>query len=359
MPADVQTPVAESSPAAESSVSFPKGEARDTFMKTGKLPASKPEASPASEEKKSEPSSAESAPAQASEAQSAENSAPASEAGKPNQEKDPQKRANAEDRKAQLNAEIRELLKSRDGLKQEIETLSQKKSAPADSQPAKAETPELKAPVKPKQDDFKTWEEYEAARDKYFEELSDYKSKKAVAEDRIAREQEAGRKEMQGRLEEARKRYPDVDTVITPVAQTIFSDSKIDPAVKAIVNQSPVFVDLLYVMGGNQADFSEFVNLAKTNPGFAIRKAILLEDLVMKELSKKTAEPVRDESGKFTKQAEGKAPEKKISDAPPPPKEVPSGSPPTDEEAEAVKTGNMRAFMASANARDPRMRKGQ
>jgi hypothetical protein len=32
---------------------------------------------------------------------------------------------------------------------------------------------ELKAPVGPKQEDFKTHEEYEAAKDKYFEDMAE------------------------------------------------------------------------------------------------------------------------------------------------------------------------------------------
>jgi hypothetical protein len=44
---------------------------------------------------------------------------------------------------------------------------------------------ELKQPVKPKADDFETYEKYEAARDKYFEDMAEYRAAKKFEEYRI------------------------------------------------------------------------------------------------------------------------------------------------------------------------------
>lgn len=64
---------------------------------------------------------------------------------------------------------------------------------PAKETVAQPDPTELKPPVKPKIEDFNgadAWEKYEAAKDKYFEDLTDFKAKSAVADDRKQRAQE-------------------------------------------------------------------------------------------------------------------------------------------------------------------------
>src|ERR1017187_3047688 len=126
------------------------GNARTAWQLTGEMPVAKKET----------PSKAESAPV--TPPASAEETVSASEAESTQEHKSTEKRSNAETRKAQLSAEIQELLKTRDELKREVKTPK------AESSPAPvAETADTKAPVKPKIDDFKTWEEYQEAHDKY------------------------------------------------------------------------------------------------------------------------------------------------------------------------------------------------
>jgi len=114
------------------------------------------------------------------------------------------------------------------------------------------------------------------------------------------------------------------------------------------------------VMGSNADELAEFVSLAKTNPGAAIRKLVLVEKLVQEELAKggtpkassngETAQ--RDETGKFL-------PAKKTTSAPPPPRET-SGrsSPPPDAVDRAVKEDDFAAYRAEQNRREIARRKG-
>jgi hypothetical protein len=122
-------------------------------------------------------------------------------------------------------------------------------------------------------------------------------------------------------------------------------------------------------MGTDQKQFDEFVELSKTNPGQALRKAVLLEQLVQEELKRggkpataaaasdgtAPAEPERDESGKFV----SSKPPAQRKPAPPPASEV-SGkaSAPPDEVSSALARNDFAAYRQAQNRRDLAARRG-
>lgn len=285
--------------------------------------------------------------------------APGSESGKEKQER----RSNADTRLNELLDDLREAGLTPKALKSFRSDYQRTQAAPEKPATEKTANPaDPKAPVKPKASDFegKPWSDYEAAKDKYFEDLADYRAGKAVESDRERQRQEAQTKELEGRVTDAEKRYgTETRQTIQKTANTIFTDAKVPPAVKAMVNDSPVMVDLLYVMGSKPADLEDFMDSARSNGSAAIRKLVLLEQLVIQELAKgnvsRETESERGDDGQF----KGKAPEPKTTAAPPPPKEVSGrGSQPPDEVTGAVKNNDFRTFKNAQNRRDVNRRKG-
>jgi hypothetical protein len=349
---DVITPAAESSPQSIEVPTEPK--AYQQWRQTGEVT---PKAAPAPA-KKSSDTSVEGEGTQASE------KATDSETEKKNQEHKPSKA------EARLN-ELLDDLRKAGYTPAELKTLRKEaKAAAAEPEskpkPEHTEKPAVDeaAPKKPKADDFKTWEEYEAARDQYLEEMADYKATKAVEKDRAERRQEAAQKEMTERLNAAKARYGDgSDVTIVETAKAIFQDQTIPGAIREVLNESDVLPDVLYTLGKDPEGLAEFLEMAKSKPGAAMRKAILIEKLVSEELGKGTpagesAAPERGSDGKFV--AEKKAPEKKTTSAPPPPKETSGRSgPPADEVEGALKSGDFAAYRAAANRKELLARKGQ
>ena len=360
--ADVETPAAESSPAAPAAtpepqpaqVSVPSDpEAYAEWRQTGKLP-----------EKDDKPSKREAAAPSTKKSVDSEES----ESGAPVSETGNKGRENAETR-------IKRLVAERDSYKAKLEALETgKKDAPADSSTApvkgdKAESPTapdaLKRPVKPKQEDFDSWAEYETAQDKYLEDLADFKAAQRLEEHTQRQRQEAATQEMQKRLNEARERYgQEAEATIISTAKTVFDDAKVAPAIKAALGRSNVIVDALYVMGSDAEELSDFLNLSKNDPIEALRKWFTIEALVKQELSgsngKEPAEngmPARGEDGKFLP-AKAEKPAKR--EAPSPPRELGGNTgPPGDERERAVKTGDFRTFKQDADRRDMARFKGQ
>jgi hypothetical protein len=350
------TPAAESSPAnPHFTVEAPQGDARAEWLKTGAVPEDKPktEESASSKEHSAEGQKPE------------EKGAPASEAGKEKQET--RGRSNAETR---LNEVLEDLRRA--GLSpSELKTFKREQQQRVEPEKAPEHTAKptetaLKPPVKPKAEDFegKPWAEYEAAKDKYFEDLADYKVKVAVEEDRAARHQAEQKRDLEAKLTDATKRYgAEAENTITRTAGDVFGDAKVNGTVKQMLNDSPVLVDLLYVLGSKPEDLNDFLGDARSNPGAAIRKLVLVEKLVLEELAKggTAAESdesgtQRDETGKFAKATPA---EKKPTGAPPPPKEVSGRSAaPPDEVEQALATGDARAAIDAMNRADLRKRKG-
>ena len=320
----------ESKPAAEpiSVPTDPKDYAE--WRKTGKLP------------------SAESAPAkESSDGDKPEKAAPAPEAGKSTQEKKP--RSNAESRLEEILSDLRtagltpsELKSFEREVKQE-----QAKAAP-------------EPPVKPPASQVKKLEDYDSI-EAYLEDLAREMATQRIEAYRAEEQQKAQQKETAAKLADADKRYGDgAATRIVSTAKAVFNDNTIPEAVRGMADGSPVLVDLMYVMGSDPDELAEFVDLARNNPGAAIRKLVLVEKLVQEELAKGGTPKAssngdaaqRDETGKFL-------PAKKTTSAPPPPRET-SGrsSPPPDAVDRAVKEDDFSAYRAEQNRREIARRKG-
>lgn len=360
--ADTETPAAESSPAATATpepqpapqVSVPTDpEAYAEWRQTGKLP-----------EKDGTPSKRE-APAPSknkSVDEESENTAPVSETGKQ------QGRENAETR-------IKRLVAERDSYKSKLDLLETGKkdataaSSTAPAKDAKAESspaPEgPQRPVKPKQEDFDSWEKYETAQDKYLEDLADFKATQRLEEHTQRQRQEAATQEMQKRLDSARERYGEAaETTITDTAKSIFADEKVAPALKAAIGRSDVIVDALYVMGSDAEELSAFLTLGKQDPLEALRKWFTVEALVKEELKTGNPEkaaingaPPRGPDGKFLPER-AERPAKR--EAPSPPRELGANTaPPGDERDRAAKSGDFRSFKADADRRDLARLRGQ
>ncbi len=358
---DAVAPAAESSPAATATpepqpaepVSVPTDpEAYAEWRQTGKLPG-----------KDGKPSKREdSASSKSDDEESSEKGAPVSETGVKGRE-------NAETRIKKVVGENKEL-------RARIEALEAgKKDGKADSstapaKDAKAESspaPEvLKRPVKPKQEEFDSWAEYETAQDKYLEDLADFKAAQRLEEHTVRMRQEAATREMQQRLDEARERYgAEAETTITGTAKSIFTDEKVAPALKAAIGRSDVIVDALYVMGSDADELSEFIALGKNDPIEALRKWFTVEALVKEELKNGTGKvaapsgtPARGPDGQFLPQKAVDKPAKR--EAPSPPRELNGNTTPVGDERErAAKTGDFRSFKADADRRDIQRFRGQ
>jgi hypothetical protein len=141
------------------------GEAYSEWRMTGKLPEAKP-AQPKGDSAPPKESSAEGQ-------QPKEKAAPVSETGKQDQERQKPPRDNAATRLAEVLEDLKKAGISPSELKtykreaqKAIEQVEQPKAEPKAAPETTANPTELKAPTKPKQEDFKMYEEYEAAKDK-------------------------------------------------------------------------------------------------------------------------------------------------------------------------------------------------
>lgn len=299
----------------------------------------------------------------------------ASEADK-SQEKQQQKhRSNEGERIKELLGELKthglkpsDLKLSREELIRRLSpTEPQPKAAPETTeQPAAAPAAEPQEPVEPQFKDYNgDWEGFDAALKKYHRDYAKFVAQQAVQADRYQRAVEANQEKWRQKLTEAKARYgAEADQAIVQTALKISKDEKVHPAVKALLDDSPVLADLLYVMGSAPDDFDAFVTEARERPGIAIRRAVLLEKLVQDELESKpsastTNGQTRDDTGKFVSAA-AKPPAKKSTAAPAPPAEVSGhGPPPGDEAQRAAQTGDFRAFRAIENRKTLSRLRGQ
>jgi hypothetical protein len=353
-----QTDTPEATPAAQPTsfeIPQPHSEEYASWRKTGKLPEPKPEqkskeaSTPSTEKKSSEPSGSDG------------ESVPASEAGNEKQEK---KRSTAESRLNELLSDLRKA-----GLSPaELKTFRKAAQAEAKAETEPQATPEKTAQPEPQQPKQDAWEaqnpkpklENYDSIESFVDAISDWKASKRDFEREQKAKAEAAQKEVNDKLAGARARYGEAaDATIRDSAKAIFSDAAIPNAVKAILNDSPEMVDLLYTLGSDADGLKEFIALAKEKPGLAIRKAVLMEKLIAEELSKSSAAsssessetPTRDENGKFVSQKE--PPAKPVTKAPAPPREASgrSAAPPDAVEA-AFKSNDFAAFRAAQNRRD-------
>ena len=363
--ADVQVAAPSAAPeiaAPEISVPERNTPAYTEWRNTGKLPTSEPKKEEAATSDTKEKTSDSEHAAEPEAAQSQE----------PNRRRKP----GAEERIGQLTAEIKQL-------REELAKKSDAKAAepsPAKPEPKeqpKAELKEPDEPTEPNENDFSDWEKYQAAVKEYkakFREyqkqLREYDRQVAIRDFQAQQQQKAEQEKLQSQLDNARKVYgEEADKVIFPTTNRIFGDQKIPVLFKAVINDSDVAVDLLYVLGSKPQDFDSLVQKMTSNDARQMRAAMkeifLIEKLIEEERGgkakasepEKTA-PERDASGKFVKAAEEKVPEKKVSSAPPPSDEVRGGSVPTPEDDRAAQAGDFRAFRNARNREDAARLKG-
>ncbi|MFA5265180.1 MAG: hypothetical protein WC378_15260, partial [Opitutaceae bacterium] len=296
-------------------------EQRSKWLETGETPA---------------PTKTE-APAPSTESED-ENPKPAeADAAKPNDTQPEHKKRGGESRKQELAAEIQDMLAERARVKRELEEdqrkLDQSKQGAKTDPPAVADKPSAEAPKRPKIDDFETYEEFDAAQDKYFSDLADFKAREAVKADRETREKaEAERKEQEAKSKEvqnwqekvtkARSKHADFDKVAFD-AQIPISD-----AMKKFFLQSPDGADLLYDLGSNISEAQRIFSLSEFETNRELTKLELA-------IPSKTPKP------------------KTVTQSNPPPKEV-GGFAKTGDDAvaAALESGDTRAYIDEANRRD-------
>lgn len=366
-----QTDTAASSAAPQQTFEIPSDpQANLEWRKTGELPAA---AAKGAKPKEASTPSEENASAAPSKDGSAE-TAPASATGSQQEKAKPERRSAAAIRLDELLAD----LKAAGYKPEELKTLKREAAAPAKAAPETTANPQgLEPPVKPKDSDlnedgskkYDTWEKLEAARDEYFDKLADFRARQAVAEDRRLRAEEASQQTLNAKVADAEARYgAETKATIGEAVRGIISDAGVAPVVKAMLNESPVLVDMMFVLGSKPDELAAFIDLAKTNPGAAIRKVALLEQFVEQELAKGTAAAKgseaaadgaetteRAQNGQFQKQT----PANKKPAAPPPAEELNTrGSAPPDPKEAAIRNNDFRAFKEIEDREDLAKRRG-
>lgn len=238
---------------------------------------------------------------------------------------------------------IKQLLEQNKAKDAEIARLKAGTKPQAESAPAKSVNP-LEAPKKPKQDDFKTWEEFDAARDDYYEKKASYEAHSAVEGYKQQQVREAGERAIAEKVAEAKKVYPDLDAdKLGVIATEISGDQAMPLMVKQRIGRSTVMPHLLYVLTGDPAKWDAFRNLAKTDPLAANDELVLMEQLIKQELGKKSEATVEEKP----------TPEKKVTNAPPPPREANGkGTVPPDAVGNALENDDFEAYKKSKNASD-------
>jgi len=234
-----------------------------------------------------------------------ESAAEAGAAKESTQEKGSKRKLSADERIAQLEATIEKIRKESG---KQAPAVKEAESATAKPE-AKVEQPKaLEPPKKPELKDFDSWEKYEEAKDKWHEDMADYKAKVAVMQDRQARQLEAAQQKFNEYLAEAAQRYPNLKEVLPPFTKEL---ETAHPFVQQFLNTTDNLADVLMVICQDEAAKTEFLREAKANPAQAIKRISVTESLVKQELSK------------------GKEPEKKASEAEPEKKEKPPAEPVT------------------------------
>lgn len=274
----------------------------------------------------------------------------------------PQPKPDAETRISELTARTKQL-------EQELEAERSRKRE-ADTKPPAKEPAKAEAPKRPNPFNWTgTAEEFEAAQDAW----EKHRESEAVREFQQKSAQEAQRQMLAESISGAKQRYADADQVITPALEALMKRNEqghpeIDLTVAGIVGNSPVMTDLIYALASDPAEFQKFLAEAKSNPGQAIRRAVIVEKLVIEELAKGgdkgkggEKELERGSDGKFKASPDKKeeTPAKTISSAPPPPHEVGGkGTSSPDEVEQALKEDDFEAFKNAENRRALARRKG-
>lgn len=342
--APVTTPVPQAAPAFDATDQKTwSGVQRDTWNRTGEQPTTADSATAAKKD-----AVADSAPPKDKTAASASDSAT-------DTTKQPHLKT-----KEDTAQRFREITDENKTLKQRLDALERAK--PSDTRDTKQASQPAAEVYKPLDDKeyFKanpkaTYEDFIRASGKH---EGVWAARQEIAADHQRKQQAEAQKEFDTRIAEAKTRYADFEVRIQPAIQQISNEKEIPYAVRAVINESPCFVDLMYVLAEPKA-LADVIQSAKTNPAAAIRKIVLTEQLVMAELAKaKTgkdgaraageAAAGRDASGKFvsSEKPDAVAAEPKPR-APKPPSEVGGrGTASEDALRTAAAAGNFKDFEA-------------
>ena len=196
----------------------------------------------------------------------------------------------------------------------------------------------------------------------FVEDLADWKAEQRLAQHEQERQGRQQQEAIKSDLEKARSRYDNLDEVIFPALNKITGDAAVSPVVKAMLNDSEVLPDLLYTIGGEGLE--DFLKMAKSSPGKAIRYLAITENLIREELDKGSTG--RNDKGQFEAPKSETTPAKRGPESSPePPIEIGNrGTGPMDESAKAlsaIERGDanaVRAWMKAENAKDLRRRRG-
>lgn len=299
---------------------------RAEFRRTGELPEPAKQEQPKTEESAT---SAEETPNSEQE-----------ETPKGETQPDPQKKSQESRRKPDAEHRIKQLTDETKRLKAELETL---KSKPTD-QPKPVEQPKSEPQyTRPKptaEDKDKDGNPKYTTYEDFVEDLADWKAEQRLATQQREQQQQAQKRELDSKVSEAKQRYGEkFEEILIPTVNTIVGDQEVSGAVKAMLNESEVLPDLLFTLGSNQQELTSFLQMAKTNPGKALRYIALTESLIREELS-------------GDKGSREETPAKPQTQAPKPPAEVGGrASAPPDALESAAKAGDFRAFKAEATRR--------
>lgn len=273
--ADESTVVAESSPAPVESLELPRSGTPEyaEWRVSGKIPE-KPQAESAPAKETTERSGAE----------------PQTE----QQEKPRFKSKTADDRKAELQREIEDLVKRKNQLKAEVTPKAE--TPKVEPKPAEAQYTRPKPTVDDKTPDGKP--KYATYED-FTEELADWKAEQRIAKAEQDRETAKQAEAFKAQVEEAKGRHENFDEVMGE-AMPILAAANLPTEVLGRLNKSAVLPDLIYTIGGDAAELAKFTAMAKSDPGEAREYIAVMERLIKEELSKPQTPP-KGADGKFVK----------------------------------------------------------
>ena len=264
-----------------------------------------------------------------------------SETPKPQEHSERPKKPGAEQRIKELAAKVKRL---------EAEAAA-RTPEPARPQPVQQQPQgqRAKPTVDGKNAQGKPYADYE----EFMEDLADWKAEQRVAQYQRQQQEQAQRAEVEKRIQTAKSRYENFDEISRPFVKSFVDDAAIPMPVKVMVSESEVWPDLVFTIAGDAQEAAKFLEMAKTEPGKALRYIARVEGLIQEELGKGT--PGRDANGKFVKPESAPA-KRGPESAPAPPIEIGNrGAGTMDDEARALSAherGDPNAFRVWKQAQD-------
>jgi hypothetical protein len=257
------------------------------WEKTGKVPDVKPAAQSSDAE-----TTTESKAGAPSGDESAATSATASQ-------EQPPKGKGADARKAQLSAEIQELLRQRNELKAEVQGKAKPEAKIADPSPAaKPAESELKRPSRPvfgeSGHESESWVEFEARQDSYVEAVADYKARQTLKEAREAERKQAEEakqaeaaatidKTFRERLGKSQEKHADY-------AEVAFSaEVPISRPMDAFIRSQEAGPEVLYYLGQHASEAQAIAQMQPMDALFALSKIAISLEPAQAEPPKKEA----------------------------------------------------------------------